>query len=89
MTKTTTILGVTYRGRPQMNSTAFRVWSYEQDGQHAKAQQYLRAMRMMGPVDLQADMTEIPMEGMQAYPAFPCEKFEWIDREDGSSRVAA
>ena len=68
MTRTTTILGVEYRGRPMMNSTAFRVWQLEQDGQREKAERYLSAMRMMGPVDLQDEMTVIPMEGMQTYP---------------------
>lgn len=77
MSARTTILGVVYRGRPMMNSLACRIWLLEQKGKAAEAQALLDAHNRIRsafgnpPVDLTADMTEIPTEGMQTYPAKP------------------
>lgn len=86
--RTTTILGVTYQGRPKMNSQACRIWLLEQDGKVEEASKLLRAYRMLGPVDLQADMIDLPMEGVQVYPARP-ERIEEKSLPNGWNRWAA
>lgn len=86
--RTTTILGEVYQGRPKMNSLACRIFLLEQNGQVEQASKLLRAYRMLGPVDLQADMTPLPMEGMQVYPARP-ERIEEKSLPNGWNRWAA
>ena len=72
---TTTILGQDYEGRPIMNSIALRVHRLEEAGKLVEAIRYLRAHNMIRKAfghpchDLQSDMTSIPMEGVQIYPA--------------------
>lgn len=80
MARTTVILGTVYRGRPKMGSGAFRVWSLEQDGKRDEAERHLNALRMMGRDDLQADMTDLPMEGMEVYPALRVEPLTELKR---------
>lgn len=71
----TTILGQDYEGRPGMNSIALRCERLEQSGDVKGAMAYLAAHNRIrnwrgAPChDLQSDMTLIPMEGVQIYPA--------------------
>jgi hypothetical protein len=75
MTRETTILGVTYPGIPMMGSLAFSIWKLEQDGKPTEAQRLLDAHNKLNavfgptpadraPLDLAADMTTLPMEGL-------------------------
>lgn len=69
--RTTTILGVTYRGRPKVGSDAFYLWKLEQEGEVQRARNSLKAkqaiQRAFGgkPIDLQDDMTDLPLEGVE------------------------
>lgn len=69
--RTTTILGTEYRGRPKVGSLAFQLWKMEQDGQGIHARNILRAKNTINkvygapPIDLQNDMTDLPLEGVE------------------------
>jgi hypothetical protein len=67
----TTILGVEYRGRPKVGSLAFDIWNLEQNGEAQRARNMLKAKNAINkvygaePIDLQRDMTDLPMEGVE------------------------
>lgn len=73
--KTTTILGQTYSGTPGMNTVALHMRALERQGKARDALNYLRATNAINkacgapPHDLQADMTDLPMEGVEIYSA--------------------
>lgn len=73
--KTTTVLGVSYVGRPMMGSLACSLWLLQQKGQHKKARALLDAhnqiRRAFGQpdIDLSGQFTTVPMEGLETVPA--------------------
>lgn len=75
MAQSTTILGVTYAGRPAMNSTALRIARLEESFGAEVAQSVFDDLNRIAtcfggqPIDLAADMTLLPMEGFEVYPA--------------------
>ena len=74
MTRETTILGQTYAGRPMFGSLALDIMCMEQLRGREAAQALLNAhnqiRRAFGdePVDLAADMTDVPMDGLIVVP---------------------
>ena len=89
----TTILGVSYAGRPMMNSLADRMLRLQEDGQTERARALLdghnRLSRAFGGAehDLAADFTQVPMEGTQTYPTV--ERIEEKRLANGWNRWAA
>jgi hypothetical protein len=73
MTRTTTILGKVYQGRPKMGSAAMEIWATEDRMGFAAAERQLRAKNAIRkvwgcePLDLQDDMTDLPLEGVQTF----------------------
>ena len=66
MSATTTVLGVTYAGKPMFRSLALDLWIYEQRGEREKAEALLAAHNQIRkafgqpPVDLAQQFTSSP-----------------------------
>jgi len=91
MSRTTTLLGKAYPGRPMMNSWAWFLLCKEQAEGTEAAQKSLDALNRMyrvaqhPEIDLASQFTTVPLEGLVTVPAVTLVEVEHL----GPGRIAA
>lgn len=93
--RTTTLLGVTYPGRPMFGSLALYLVNLEQREGREAAQRSLDAHNICrtafggDPIDLADQFTTMPMEGLVVWPADGKRDIDCVVERTASGRRAA